>query len=70
MVRILVLAVAIVLCDGLLHKEARAAVVSPRNPFRSYNISGVNYGSMQWEKSHRQSNYRQRRSGGIVFRRR
>jgi hypothetical protein len=32
--------------------EARA--VSPRNPYRSFNLSGVNYGSMQWERAQRQ----------------
>ena len=68
MARILILAVALVLCGEFLHSEAAAAVVSPRNPYRSFNISGINYGSMQWEKTHRRSNYPQRRSGGIVFR--
>jgi hypothetical protein len=27
--------------------------ISPRNPYRSFNISGINYGSMQWEREHR-----------------
>lgn len=31
----------------------RAETISSRNPFRSYNVSGVNYGSQQWEKSNR-----------------
>jgi hypothetical protein len=31
-----------------------ASAVSPRNPYRSFNLSGVNYGSMQWERSQRQ----------------
>lgn len=47
--------------------ESEGAVVSPRNPYRSFNISGINYASMQWEKQHRKSTYH--RSGGI-FRRR
>ncbi len=25
---------------------------SPNNPFRSYNITGTNYGSQQWERQH------------------
>lgn len=70
MARTLVLALAIVLCGGFLRSEAEAAAVSPRNPYRSFNISGINYGSMQWEKTHRHANYPQRRSSGIVFRRR
>jgi hypothetical protein len=32
---------------------ASGAVVSPRNPYRSFNITGVNYASMQWERAHR-----------------
>jgi hypothetical protein len=47
--------------------ESSGAAVSPRNPYRSFNISGINYASMQWEKQHRKSTYH--RSGGI-FRRR
>ena len=31
-----------------------AEAVSPRNPYRSFNLSGVNYGSMRWEKAQRQ----------------
>jgi hypothetical protein len=31
-----------------------ALAVSPRNPYRSFNLSGVNYGSMQWERAQRQ----------------
>ena len=43
--------------------------LSPNNPYRSFNISGVNYGSMQWEQSHRGTSMRARRSG-LFFRRR
>ena len=35
-----------------LAAEARA--VSPQNPYRTVNLSGINYGSMQWEKARRQ----------------
>ena len=31
-----------------------AFAVSPRNPYRSFNLSGVNYGSMRWEQAQRQ----------------
>lgn len=30
----------------------QAAQINPRNPYRSFNISGINYGSMQWEREH------------------
>ena len=31
-----------------------ADAISPRNPYRSFNLGGVNYGSMRWERAHRQ----------------
>lgn len=31
----------------------RAFAISPQNPYRSFNLSGVNYGSMQWERDQR-----------------
>ena len=32
------------------------AQISRDNPYRSFNISGVNYGSMRWEEQHRNQN--------------
>jgi hypothetical protein len=31
-----------------------ASAISPRNPYRSFNLSGINYGSMQWERAQRE----------------
>lgn len=31
-----------------------APAISPQNPYRSFNLSGINYGSMQWERDRRQ----------------
>jgi hypothetical protein len=31
-----------------------ASAISPQNPYRSFNLSGVNYGSMQWERAQRE----------------
>lgn len=62
--------VAVIVClaaSFFSASESSGAVVSPRNPYRSFNISGINYASMKWEKQHRKSTYQ--RSGGI-FRRR
>jgi hypothetical protein len=28
-----------------------ASAVSPSNPYRSFNLSGINYGSMRWEQA-------------------
>lgn len=33
---------------------APALAISPQNPYRSFNLSGINYGSMQWERAQRQ----------------
>jgi hypothetical protein len=46
-----VLAIA---CGLTLALIAEARAVSPRNPYRSFNLSGLNYGSMQWEKAQQQ----------------
>lgn len=33
--------------------SAQAIRISRNNPYRSFNISGINYGSVQWERQHR-----------------
>jgi hypothetical protein len=43
-------AIAILLVTGL----ASRAEARPRNPYSSFNLSGVNYGAMQWERAQRQ----------------
>jgi hypothetical protein len=50
---------------------ASAAPLSANNPYRSFNISGVNYGSMKWEQTHGNSRSRSTAYGGArIFRRR
>lgn len=61
--------VAMVFLGGMA-EQSDAAMISPQNPYRSFNISGVNYGSMQWEKQHRQKNRSYHRNSGRVYRRR
>jgi len=34
--------------------SVEADQISRNNPYRSFNISGINYGSQQWEREHRQ----------------
>jgi len=41
---------------------SQALAVSPRNPYRTFNLSGVNYGSMRWERTQRSSRSPQRSS--------
>lgn len=49
--------------------EVRPALAtSRRNPYSSFNLSGVNYGSQQWQRSHGGSSSRGRRTGGFFQR--
>lgn len=51
--------------------SADAAPVSLNNPYRSFNLTGVNYGSMRWEAQHRGRSPRAYHGGGLFhFRRR
>lgn len=49
--------------------SASGSPVSLNNPYRSFNISGVNYGSMRWERTHRSGPTRMHHRG-FLFRRR
>lgn len=44
----------IVLGLAIFFFSMSAEAVSPRNPYRTFNLGGVNYGSMRWEKAQRQ----------------
>lgn len=53
--------------------SADAAIVSRNNPYRSFNVSGVNYASMQWQLKNRHRNgsaWSSNRSSGRLFGRR
>ena len=47
-----------------------AAPISSRNPYRSFNLSGVNYGSVRWEQSHGRRGHAYVDHRGMLFRRR
>ena len=47
---VVVLTLALVGVAGL---AAPASAAQPRNPYSSFNLSGINYGSMQWERDQR-----------------
>lgn len=50
----------IVAAFGLIAAPAlQAQPISLQNPFRSYNLSGINYGSQQWERDHARSQAQQ-----------
>jgi len=44
----------VIAVGGACAVAPEASAVSPRNPYRTFNLSGVNYGSMQWERAQRQ----------------
>ncbi len=33
-------------------QPANARLISPNNPHKNFNISGITYGSMKWEQQH------------------
>jgi hypothetical protein len=70
-----ILAVGVVAGAFVLGGAGRSAAgpISTYNPYRSFNISGINYGSMQWERTHRSSSGWHRAAaprGRFFFRRR
>lgn len=48
-----------------LASSSSANPISKNNPYRSFNISGINYGSMNWERSQGNRSSRSYRSGGM-----
>ena len=54
MKRFLSLAFIAIVTLGITTQSRSALAISPRNPYRSFNLSGVNYGSMRWERTQRQ----------------
>ena len=47
---VVVLALALLGGAGL---EAPASAAQPRNPYSSFNLSGINYGAQQWDRDQR-----------------
>jgi hypothetical protein len=39
---------------ALLLSTSSAEARSPRNPYSSFNLSGINYGAQQWDRAQRQ----------------
>lgn len=69
------LTVAAICLLNLNARPSTAAPISQQNPYRSFNVTGVNYGSMRWEQTHRGQASATRhawtpRRGGFFFRRR
>lgn len=52
MVRSFILGLFVVAAAVALSADSQGATISRNNPYRSFNISGINYGSLQWERSH------------------
>jgi hypothetical protein len=52
MKQVLLLLIVVAICF-VGAAAVRAETISRNNPFRGYNLGGINYGSQQWEKEHR-----------------
>ena len=46
-------AAVLAIACGLACLGGTATAAGPRNPYSSFNLSGVNYGSQQWERDQR-----------------
>jgi hypothetical protein len=61
---------AVLLLSGVgAASDASAQPVSRNNPYRSFNISGINYGSQRWDREHRGAGRRPYRAHGFFVRR-
>lgn len=44
----------VAVASAALLSGGAAEARNPQNPYSSFNLSGINYGSMQWERAQRQ----------------
>ena len=71
MLRTLIVLIGVSSVGFLLRAEpAEARTWSPGNPWTQYNIHGLNYRSMKWERDHGNRRPMSRHSRGRFFRRR
>jgi len=70
MIRTLILLAALVAAAALVDVRPASARLSRNNPYRSFNLSGYNYASMQWERSHGHKAPSTKHTRGFFFRRR
>jgi hypothetical protein len=68
MFRKIVLGLFVVAATAGLASVSSANPISKNNPYRNFNISGINYGSLNWERSHNNRSSRSMRSSGGIFR--
>jgi hypothetical protein len=68
MLRKIILGLFVVATSSAFASESSAGVISKNNPYRSFNISGINYGSLKWERSHGNRSSRSYRTSGGNFR--
>lgn len=63
-----VLALAFGLALLFLPASEAQAAKKPQNPYSSFNLSGINYGSQQWQKSQSKSSSSRRTYRSFRFR--
>jgi hypothetical protein len=44
----------VVLAIATCGLSARSVAAGPRNPYSSFNLSGINYGAQQWDRAQQQ----------------
>lgn len=65
MFRKVVLGLFVVAATAGLAGSSSANPISKNNPYRSFNISGINYGSLKWERAHGHRSSHAHRSVGF-----
>ena len=66
MLRKVILGLFVVAATAGLANSSSANPISKNNPYRSFNITGINYGSLKWEKAHgHRSSHAYRHVGGF-----
>lgn len=63
MIRSLIFGLFVVAAGVGMSASSDAGTISRNNPYRSFNISGINYGSQQWERNRGQRSSNNFRSG-------
>ena len=65
MFRKLILGLFVVAAAAGLANSSSANPISKYNPYRSFNVTGINYGSLKWEREHGHRATHTHRSTGV-----
>ena len=68
MLRKVILGLFVVAATAGLANSSSANPISKYNPYRSFNASGINYGSLNWERTHGHRSAHAHHHAGVYFR--